>query len=96
MKHLLNRWKKIRGIVGLLFLLVVAFVYAMFQGGFVSWFLFYLIVPISLYSLLLYMNSLNDIVVERIIETGKVQSGGRFSATTVRNELQSALLPKPL
>lgn len=81
MKRLLNRWRKIRGVVGVLFLLVVAFVYAMFQGGFVSWFLFYLIVPISLYSLLLYMNSLADIVVERIIETRKVQSGGRFSAT---------------
>ncbi|WP_277586091.1 DUF58 domain-containing protein [Psychrobacillus antarcticus] len=81
MTQLLNRWKKIRGVVGVLFLLVVAFVYAMFQGGFVSWFLFYLIIPISLYSLLLYMNSLADIVVERIIETRKVQSGGRFSAT---------------
>ncbi|QUG42977.1 DUF58 domain-containing protein [Psychrobacillus sp. INOP01] len=81
MKRLLNRWKKIQGVVGVLFLLVVAFVYAMFQGGFVSWFLFYLIVPISLYSLMLFMNSLADIVVERIIETRKVQSGGRFSAT---------------
>lgn len=81
MKQLLNRWKKIQGVAGVLFLLVVAFVYAMFQGGFVSWFLFYLIIPISLYSLLLYMNSLSDIVVERIIETRKVQSGGRFSAT---------------
>ena len=81
MKKLFNRWKKIRGFLGVLFLLVVAFVYAMFQGGFVSWFLFYLIVPISLYSLLLYINSLADIDVERIIETRKVQSGGRFSAT---------------
>ena len=81
MKLLLNRWRKIRGVVGVLFLLVVAFVYAMFQGGFVSWFLFYLIVPISLYSLLLYMNSLSDITVERIIETRKVQSGGKFTAT---------------
>lgn len=81
MKQLLNRWKKIRGVIGILFLLVIAFIYAMFQGGFVSWFLFYLIVPISFYSLLLYMNSLTDIVVERIIETRKVQSGGRFSET---------------
>ena len=81
MKQLLKSWKKIRGVVGVLFLLVVAFVYAMFQGGFVSWFLFYLILPISFYSLLLYMNSLANIEVERVIETGKVQSGGRFSAT---------------
>ncbi|MFJ7827758.1 DUF58 domain-containing protein [Psychrobacillus sp. NPDC096623] len=81
MKLLFSRWRRIRGVVGVLFLLVVAFIYAMFQGGFVSWFLFYLIIPISLYSLLLYMNSLTDISVERIIETRKVQSGGRFSAT---------------
>ncbi|SDN70057.1 Uncharacterized conserved protein, DUF58 family, contains vWF domain [Psychrobacillus sp. OK028] len=81
MKLLFNRWRRVRGVVGVLFLLVVAFVYAMFQGGFVSWFLFYLVIPISLYSILLYMNSLSDITVVRIIETRKVQSGGRFSAT---------------
>lgn len=32
--------------------LVLTFVYAMLQGGFVSWFLFYSMVPIGLYSLL--------------------------------------------
>ena len=73
--------KKYKGFIGILLLLVVAFVYAMFQGGFVSWFLFYLIVPLSIYSILLFFYPLSKIEAERIIETRKVYSGGRFSAT---------------
>ncbi len=73
--------KKWKGFLGVLFLLVVAFVYAMFQGGFVSWFLFYLVVPLSLYSLLLFLYPLSNLEVERTIETGKVHSGGKFAAT---------------
>lgn len=33
--------------------LVITFSYAMFQGGFVSWFIFFIILPFSLYSILL-------------------------------------------
>ena len=73
--------KKWKGFLGVLFLLVVAFVYAMFQGGFVSWFLFYLVIPLSLYSLLLFLYPLSNLEVERTIETGKVHSGGKFAAT---------------
>lgn len=73
--------KKYKGFIGILVLLLGTFVYAMFQGGFVSWFLFYLIVPLSLYSLLLFFYPLSKLEAERIIETRKVYSGGRFSAT---------------
>ncbi len=73
--------KKLKGFVGVLTLMVAAFVYAMFQGGFVSWFLFYLIVPLSIYSLLLFFYPLSNVEVERNIETRKVQSGGKFAAT---------------
>ncbi len=45
-KHI---WK----LIILLFLIVVTFSYAMFQGGFVSWFLFYSFVPFALYALFL-------------------------------------------
>ena len=76
-----KRLKKLKGIVGLMFLLVVAFVYAMFQGGFVSWFLFYLVIPITFYSFLLLMYPLSKVEVERTIETRKAYSGGKFSAT---------------
>lgn len=77
----LRQLKKLKGVTGIVALLVAAFVYAMFQGGFISWFLFYLIVPISIYSLLLFFYPLSKMEVERTIETRKVYSGGKFSAT---------------
>jgi len=49
----------------LLTLLVITFSYAMFQGGFVSWFLFYSFLPFSLYALLFAFYSLEDFAIER-------------------------------
>lgn len=49
----------------LLLLMIITFSYAMFQGGFVSWFLFYSFLPFSLYALLLAFYSLEDFTVER-------------------------------
>jgi len=80
MMQWLKRLKKLKGFTGILFLLIVAFVYAMFQGGFVSWFLFYLVVPLFIYSFLLFLYPLSKVEVERTIETRKVYSGGKFSA----------------
>ncbi|MFF2754867.1 DUF58 domain-containing protein [Psychrobacillus sp. NPDC058041] len=73
--------KHLKGVLIIILLLVSAFIYAMFQGGFVSWFLFYLVIPLSVYSILLFFYSISNIEVERTIETRKVYSGGRFSAT---------------
>ncbi|WP_313893485.1 DUF58 domain-containing protein [Psychrobacillus sp.] len=77
----LGQLKKLKGVTGILVLLVATFVYAMFQGGFISWFLFYLIVPLIIYSLFLFFYPLSKVEVERTIETRKVYSGGKFSAT---------------
>ncbi|SOB98769.1 uncharacterized protein SAMN05880501_10293 [Ureibacillus xyleni] len=53
----MNKIKRILGgggrFIVLLLLIAITFSYAMFQGGFVSWFLFYTISPFLLYSLLL-------------------------------------------
>lgn len=73
--------KHLKGVLIIILLLVSAFIYAMFQGGFVSWFLFYLVIPLSVYSIMLFFYSISNIEVERTIETRKVYSGGRFSAT---------------
>ncbi|TQR11010.1 DUF58 domain-containing protein [Psychrobacillus soli] len=81
MKKRLKRLRRFKGFVGIMFLLIVTFVYAMFQGGFVSWFLFYSLIPLSIYSLLLFFYPLSKLEVGRTIETRKVFSGGRFSAT---------------
>ncbi|SHS23410.1 Uncharacterized conserved protein (some members contain a von Willebrand factor type A (vWA) domain) [Mycobacteroides abscessus subsp. abscessus] len=54
-------WK----LIILLFLIAVTFSYAMFQGGFVSWFLFYSFVPFALYALFLAAYSTRKFQVSR-------------------------------
>ena len=46
-------------------LLIATFMFAMFQGGFVSWFLFYTILPFALYSFVLFFYPLSSFKVER-------------------------------
>ncbi|MFD2442551.1 DUF58 domain-containing protein [Bacillus sp. CGMCC 1.16607] len=65
----------------LLLLLVLTYSYAMFQGGFVSWFLFFSFLPFAVLSLAVSFYSLKDLKVERFFtktdyyagETLKVQ-----------------------
>jgi uncharacterized protein (DUF58 family) len=64
-----------------LFILILTFSFAMFQGGFVSWFIFYMALPFALYSLLLTFYPLHDIQMSRKIHTANIRKGGRFSAT---------------
>lgn len=45
--------KRLSGFVLIILLLALTFSYAMFQGGFVSWFLFFSFLPVAVYSLLL-------------------------------------------
>lgn len=81
MKQRLKRLRQLKGFIGTIFLLIVTFVYAMFQGGFVSWFLFYSLIPLSIYSLLLFFYPLKKLEVNRTIDTRNVYSGGKFAAT---------------
>lgn len=54
----------------------IAFSYAMFQGGFVSWFVFYSYLPVFLYILLLFFYPLNRILIERELKhSGDLQAG---------------------
>lgn len=64
-----------------LFILLFTFTYAMFQGGFVSWFIFYMALPFVLYSLLLAFYPLKDIRLSREIHTPQIRKGADFSAT---------------
>lgn len=64
-----------------LFLLFLTFSFAMFQGGFVSWFIFYMSLPFILYSVLLAFYPLRKIEVSREIHTAQVRKGGSYSAT---------------
>ena len=58
-----------------LILLIATFVFAMFQGGFVSWFLFYTFLPFALYSFVLIFNPLTSIEVERKVTKREYVAG---------------------
>lgn len=85
----MNRLKKITGLWGrlilVLFILFLTFSFAMFQGGFVSWFIFYMVLPFILYSVLLTFYPLQDVEATREIHTPQVRKGGSLSATATIN-----------
>src|SRR4051812_2724739 len=60
-QSLRNIWK----LFSLLLLILITFSYAMFQGGFVSWFLFYSFSPFALYALYVVLFSLKSFTAER-------------------------------
>ncbi|PFM63257.1 DUF58 domain-containing protein [Bacillus cereus] len=73
--------------------LVLTFVYAMLQGGFVSWFLFYSTIPIGLYSLLLPFYALRDVEVKRITNQDEYVAGEPFLSTiTIKRKFPFPLL----
>lgn len=61
----MSRMRPVWKLLVLLFLVVLTFSYAMFQGGFVSWFLFYSFLPFALYSLALVFYGVRHMTVKR-------------------------------
>ncbi|MFJ8247925.1 DUF58 domain-containing protein [Peribacillus asahii] len=59
--------KRYTKVIGLFSLFLAMFIFTMFQGGFVSWFLFYAVCPFVLYSLVLSFHSFHVYTVERKI-----------------------------
>lgn len=83
-------WGRLLFVVGILLL---TFSFAMFQGGFVSWFIFYMALPFAVYSLLLSIYPLGDIELTRHVKTAQVRKGGSFEATiNVKRNLPFPLL----
>lgn len=66
-------------------LLLILFSYAMFQGGFVSWFLFYTALPFLIYYLIFIFYPINDWRVKRIIAIKPIKAG---QAVQIRLELK--------
>ncbi len=62
-------------------LLALTFCFAMFQGGFVSWFVFFTLLPFLLYSLLLAVMPIRIGELEREIAPAKLQRGGKARVT---------------
>lgn len=63
------------GLVTILLLLAASFVFAMFQGGFVSWFIFYAFLPVAILALILTLFGLSQVSVERRISHTHCRSG---------------------
>lgn len=61
-----------------LVIVISAFVFAMFQGGVVSWTIFYAILPFMIYSIALFFYPLKDISVQRTIRTSTIRNGEKF------------------
>jgi uncharacterized protein (DUF58 family) len=71
----------IRKVVFLVFLTVVLFSYTMFQGGFVSWFLFYSFLPFALYSLSIAFYPIRTFDVQRKLNQEQFHVGEKLVAT---------------
>ncbi|NRD77666.1 DUF58 domain-containing protein [Bacillus sp. BRMEA1] len=65
----------------LFLLLLLTFSYAMFQGGFVSWFLFYSFLPFSIYCLALSFYPLSEIEITRILPQKDYNAGEKLTVT---------------
>ncbi|WP_043932661.1 DUF58 domain-containing protein [Bacillus sp. EB01] len=66
-----HTWK----FIVLLVLVVLAFCYAMFQGGFVSWFLFYSFLPFAIYSIAVSLYPIMDVQIERHLPKHEFNAG---------------------
>ena len=78
MKKYFQKFKEVWKLIILLLLILITFSYAMFQGGFVSWFLFYSFLPFALYALGLALYSIKDIKAERVYTKQEFNAGEKF------------------
>jgi uncharacterized protein (DUF58 family) len=91
MKKLWIPFKKVWKFVVLLFLIVLTFSYAMFQGGFVSWFLFYSFIPFAVYCVGLSLYSLNELEITREIPKTDYNAGEPLKVTV--NVKRNSIFP---
>lgn len=68
-------------LVFVLLILIGTFAFAMFQGGIVSWTIFYAVLPFNLYSILLFFYPLTSFSAKRILNSSHLQSGDSLKAT---------------
>lgn len=78
MKSFFHKIRYVWKLASLLFFTLITFAYAMFQGGFVSWFLFYSFLPISCYSLLIAVYPIRSFQVTRSINQEQFSVGDQL------------------
>ncbi|CQR47392.1 hypothetical protein BN1058_01704 [Paraliobacillus sp. PM-2] len=77
----MNQFHLISRILQLIVLFGVLFSYAMFQGGFVSWFLFYAFVPLFLYFILFLLYPISRWKINRTLSHATRYAGGKVEVT---------------
>ncbi|WP_285769079.1 DUF58 domain-containing protein [Peribacillus sp. SI8-4] len=75
MRRIIHLLKKNMNAAGLVFLMTISFCFAMFQGGFVSYFIFYSFLPFAAYAMILLFYPLQAITVERKVSKRECQAG---------------------
>lgn len=77
----LKKHRTFFGVIWLISLFLLAFSYAMFEGGFVSWFVFYSFLPVLINSVLILCYPLNDFKVGRILKKHELYGGETLEVT---------------
>ena len=75
MKSFVVKMRPYAKVTGLISLVVFAFVFAMFQGGFLSWFLLYTFLPFAVYSMVLFFYPMHKFTVTRLIDKTELKAG---------------------
>lgn len=75
MRKFINFLRGNMSVIGLVLLMAISFCFAMFQGGFVSWFIFYSFFPFSAYAAILLFYPLHAFTVERKVNKRECQAG---------------------
>ncbi len=73
--------KKVWKFILLFLLILLTFSYAMFQGGFVSWFLFYSFLPFAIYCVALSFYPLGELEITRILPKKDYDAGEPLTVT---------------
>ncbi|MGE7768396.1 DUF58 domain-containing protein [Peribacillus sp. NPDC096540] len=93
MRNLISILKENMSVIGLLLLMAISFSFAMFQGGFVSWFIFYTFLPFAVYSTILLFYPINNMIVERKVSKRECRAGDSVEiALTVTRKNRLPLL----
>ncbi|MED2974755.1 DUF58 domain-containing protein [Fictibacillus sp. B-59209] len=76
-----SKYKTSLGLAGIVLLLGLTFSYAMFQGGFVSWFLFYSVFPFTVYTVTMVFYPLHRIQMTRELSKDLLMAGEELTVT---------------
>lgn len=70
-------------------MLLITLVFAIIQGGFLLWFVFFMLLPFTLYSMLIFFTPIKNFEVDREIQSGRLQQGDSLNmkVTMKRNSV---------